>query len=321
MSQDPRDNYAIELTPPDIAPYKDGNTGVDYVTSFLSDTPGPHVMISAVVHGNELCGAIALDHLFRHAVRPAKGRLTLGFINTDAYLSFDPDDPAASRFIDEDFNRLWTPEVLDGERDSAELRRARALRPLIGGVDYLLDIHSMQHATHPLMMAGPLAKGRDLADGVGIPEIVVTDQGHAAGKRMRDYGGFADPDSPKNALLVECGQHWEAGAGPLAIETAYRFLMHLGVIDAATAAPYLTDNHAPQRFIEVTGPVTIESDGFRFEQDFRGLEVIAKAGTVIAYDGERPVTTPYDDCVLIMPSRRLNPGASAVRLGRFVQAR
>jgi hypothetical protein len=39
---------------------------------------------------------------------------------------------------------------------------------------------------------------------------------------------------------------------------------------------------------------------------------------VIAYDGDKPVVTPYDGCVLIMPSRRLNPGASAVRLGRYV---
>ena len=55
--------YPVELEPVDIAPYKTGNTGVDYVTTFDSGNPGPHVMISAVVHGNELCGAIALDFL------------------------------------------------------------------------------------------------------------------------------------------------------------------------------------------------------------------------------------------------------------------
>ncbi|HEY9550483.1 MAG TPA: succinylglutamate desuccinylase, partial [Kiloniellaceae bacterium] len=71
-------------------------------------------------------------------------------------------------------------------------------------------------------------------------------------------------------------------------------------------------------FVEVTGPVTIASEAFRFVETFNGLEVIPKAGTVIAYDGDAPVATPYDDCVLIMPSRRLNPGASAVRLGRYV---
>jgi hypothetical protein len=187
-------------------------------------------------------------------------------------------------------------------------------------VDLLFDIHSMQHATVPLMMAGPLAKGRVLARGVGVPEIVVTDAGHAAGKRMRDYEGFAEAGSPKNALLVECGQHWEQASGQVAIEATLRFLRHLEMVEAAVANPHLaTTAPVPQRFIEVTGPFTIETDDFRFAEDYRGLEVIPKVGTVIGHDGERPATTPYDDCVLIMPSRRLKKGESAVRFGRYVE--
>ena len=50
------------------------------------------------------------------------------------------------------------------------------------------------------------------------------------------------------------------------------------------------------------------------------LEVIAEAGTLIGWDGDEEIRTPYDDCVLIMPSKRLRNqvGASAVRLGRLV---
>jgi len=312
-------SYPIELDAPDIAPYRAGNTGVGYATTLDSGRPGPHVMLSAVVHGNELCGAVALDFLFRENVRPVQGKLTLAFINVAAYHSFDSADPTASRFVDEDFNRLWSAEVLEGPRDSVELRRARELRPLVDTVDVLLDIHSMQHPCAPLLMAGPLAKGRDLARGVGTPAVVVTDDGHAAGRRMRDYQGFADPGSPKNAVLVECGQHWEKNSGPTAIETALRFLCHLEMIDPDFAAPHLADRKLPpQKFIEITAPVTIATDEYRFEGDYRGLEVIPDAGTVIGYDGETPVATPYDDCVLIMPSRRLDKGATAVRLGRFV---
>ncbi|GAB4226916.1 MAG: M14 family metallopeptidase [Kiloniellaceae bacterium] len=313
--------YPIELTPPDITPYKAGNTGIDYITRFDSGRPGPHVMITAVVHGNELCGAIALDWLFKHDVKPLKGTLSLGFMNVAAYHSFDPEMPTTSRYVDEDFNRLWTAGVLDDAgRQSVELTRAREVRPYMDTVDQLLDIHSMQRTQPAMMMAGPLAKGRELAKAVGLPEIVVTDAGHAAGKRMRDYEGFADPASPKNALLMECGQHWEAAARPLAIHTALRFLLVNELVDPDWAAEGLADMEQParQRFIEVTGPVTIETQDFRFVDNFMGLEVIPKAGSVIAYDGDTPVETPYDDCVLIMPSRRLDPGASAVRLGRYV---
>ncbi len=315
-------DYPIELTPPDIGDYRRGNAGVDYVHTLASGEPGPHVGITAIVHGNEPCGAIALDWLLRNDIRPARGTLTLAFVNTEAYARFDPADPNATRWIDEDLNRVWAPEVLAGPRTSRELERARALRPIIDGIDLLLDIHSMQHATAALMLAGPLPKGRALAQKVAVPALVVSDGGHAAGRRMRDYGGFSDPASPKNALLVECGQHWEAEAGPRAIETALRFLQATGIVGEACGTDFLATRPSPppQRFVEVTEPVTIETDRFAFTGPFRGLEVIAEAGTVIAMDGDRPVTTPYDDCILIMPSKRLWPGQTAVRLARRVAA-
>lgn len=318
MPTQPNDAYPIELTPPDIAEHRAGNTGTDWLWSFEAEEPGPHVMLSAVVHGNELCGAIALDRFLREGLRPRRGRLSLGFMNVAAFHRFDPKDPTASRFVDEDFNRVWSPEVLAGPRKSVELERARALRPFVDTVDLLLDIHSMQHRTPPLMMAGPLEKGRTLARQVGIPELVVSDRGHSAGRRLRDYGGFGTPESPKNALLVECGQHWEANAAPLAIESALRFLAACGTLDQADVAGRLSEGHPAQRFIEVTEAVTIESDDFRFVEDFKGMETIARKGSLLAHDGERPVVTPYDDCVLIMPSRRLHRGQTAVRLGRYL---
>ena len=134
-------SHPVELEALDISRYRRGNTGIDYVTTLDSGTPGPHVMLSAVVHGNELCGAHALDYLLREGVRPARGRLTLGFMNVAAYARFDPANPVVSRYVDEDFNRVWSAAVLDGPRDSVELRRAREVRPLVDTVDLLLDIH------------------------------------------------------------------------------------------------------------------------------------------------------------------------------------
>ena len=310
--------YPVQLEAPDIRPYKAGNTGIDYITSFQAAEPGPHVMITAVVHGNELCGAIALDWLMKLGVRPKQGRLSLGFMNVAAYGRFDPAEPLASRFVDEDFNRLWDAETLDGPRQSVELTRAREVRPFLDTVDRLLDIHSMQHATGALMLSGPLDKGRRLAEGTGVPELVVMDEGHAAGRRMRDYADFRNEASPKDALLVECGQHWEKSSEHMAKETALRFLLYTGAVDMDFAGPHLGPPPPKQKIVEVTHPVTITTDRFRFAEDYRGLETIAKAGTVLGYDGDDPVVTPHDDCVLIMPSRRLNRGATAVRLARVV---
>ena len=317
----PEPNYPVELTPPDIEPYRAGNTGVEYVTTFDSGVSGPRVLVTALTHGNEICGAIALDRLFSAGLRPRQGKLTLAFDNVAAYRSFDRRYPLVSRFVDEDFNRLWDEATLDGPRQSAELARARALRPFVDAADFLLDIHSMQYATAPLMLAGTLDRSVALSRMVGIPELIMCDAGHAAGKRMRDYGDFADPASARTALLIEAGQHWQNPAAEVATDVMLRFLIAVGTLTRDDAAPLAGpdfDAHPQQRVIEVTEAVTITSDKFEFVDDFRGLEVLSPKGTLIGHDNGREVRTPYDDCVLIMPSRRLAKGHTAVRLGRFV---
>ena len=313
------DSYPVEIEAPDIGAYRKGNTGIDYISSFDSGRPGPHAMIAAVVHGNEICGPITLDFLFRNEVRPLRGKLTFGFLNVAAFLNFDPARPEMSRWVDEDFNRIWDIDVLDGPRDSVELRRAREIRPVVDQVDFLLDLHSMQHPTAPLMLAGPTEKGRTFARELGYPQHVMSDAGHAAGRRLRDYAAFADENSPRNALLVECGQHWEKSSVTVARETALRFLLNFGMVEPAFAEAHLSSVPLPQqKVIGVTGPVTIRSQAFRFAEPYVGLEIIEKAGTVIGWDGNEEVRTPYDDCVLVMPSRRLFKGQTAVRFGRIV---
>ena len=317
----PEPNYPVELTPPDIEPYRVGNPGLEYVTSFDSGREGPHVLVTALTHGNEICGAIALDRLLRSGLRPRRGRLTLAFDNVAAYRRFNPRHPIASRFVDEDFNRLWDEATLDGPRRSAELERARALRPIVDAADFLLDLHSMQHKTAPLMLAGTLPRSVELARRVGIPELIMCDKGHAAGRRMRDYGGFGDSAGGKTALLIESGQHWETRAAEVATDVMLRFLVALGSLTEAEARPLGGpdfDAHPRQRVIEVTQAVTISGEEFEFAGDFYGLEILPEKGTLIGRDDGREVRTPYDDCVLIMPSRRLAKGHTAVRLGRFV---
>ena len=312
----------VEIEAPDISAYCHGNTGIPYVRTLQSGRAGPHAVITALVHGNELCGAWALTRLLqRDAIQPKSGRLSLVFANTEAYQRFDPDQPRATRYLDEDLNRVWDLSTLDGPRQSRELRRARELRPLIESADWLLDLHSMQLESPPLLLCGLGGKGRKLAAAMGYPGLAVADSGHRNGSRMRDFGAFADPASHRTAMLVECGQHWARDSIDVAIATCRRFLEVLDIVEPASldqlcAAPKLS----PQRAVEVTDAITVNDGPFRFTGSFQGLEVIGEAGTVIAYDGAEPIRTPYDNCVLIMPSRRLVSGLTAVRLGRFIDS-
>lgn len=310
----------IEVVFPHLARYAAGNSGMRYVWTFAASRPGPHLVIQALTHGNEVCGAIALDRLLREAIRPVRGRVSFVFANVDAYLRFDRTRPFASRCVDEDFNRLWTPGVLDGERDSSELRRARELRPLYETADFLLDIHSMSEPCLPLAMAGRRRKGIALSRALGMPEHIVVDAGHAAGRRLRDFAFFDDEDDPRTALLIECGQHWEAAAPAVARDATLRLLRHLGLAEEAWLARELDGSRdALQRVVEVTTAVTIASDDFRFTIPVHGLQTIARAGTAYANDGGTKIVTPHDDCVLIMPTRHPKRGETAVRLGRYIE--
>jgi len=309
--------YPIEVAFPDLARWQSGNTGIDYVHSFDSGIAGPHVLICALTHGNEVCGAIALDELLAQEVRPVHGKLTVCFANVTAYQRFDPANPDTARFVDEDFNRVWSAEKLDGNLATNELRRARELRPLIDSADYLLDLHSMHESCDPLLLSGPQGKGIAFAKQLGYPAHIIVDAGHAQGKRLRDYAGFGEAASPKNALLVECGQHWEARAVTVARQVTAQFLQTLGCIDHTQLGDWLTLPIGKQQVVRVTDAVVAHSIDFRFCNDYRGLEVIAHAGTLIATDGAREIRTPYDDCVLIMPSlRQLVVGVTVVRFGR-----
>ncbi|WP_448204155.1 succinylglutamate desuccinylase [Azospirillum sp. sgz302134] len=308
----------IELTPPDIEPYRHGNTGIDHVTTLDGGRPGPHAVIVALVHGNEIGGAVALDTLFRRGITPSRGRLTLAFANTAAYRAFDPERPFASRFVDEDMNRVWSPEVLDGPRTSVELRRARQLRPVFDAADAILDLHSMTADTPPLILCGRTERGRGLARRLGHPAWIVADEGHAAGRRLIDYGPFATPEGERTAVLVECGQHWLAETAAVALESCLRFLLAQEMIAPAVAEPFLRRHDEPQRVVEVTEAVTAATEDFTFNEGYVGMEIIPRAGTPLGRDGGRAVVTPYDDCVLIMPARRPKAGQTAVRLGRLV---
>jgi predicted deacylase len=314
-------NACIETEFPDITQWAASNTPWSHVWSYHSDTPGPHVCVNALVHGNEVCGAIAGDWLLRElaaGLRLRHGTLSVAFANVAAYQSFKAATPFDSRCVEEDFNRLWDVTTLEGERDSVELRRARALRPFYDTVDHLLDLHSMLEPAPPISLAGDTAKGLALAHAIGAPAHILVDSGHAAGKRLRDYAGFGNPLSAKSAVLIECGQHWERAVGDVAKQVTLRFLRHFNMLDASWIDERLDALETKsQRVVDISTVVTQVDASFRWIRPLCGLEVIAEAGTLIAMDGVTEVRTPHANAVMVMPVPRPKVGQTAVRIGRF----
>jgi len=304
-------NYPIEIDPPDIERYRHGNAGVDFVHVLDSGKPGPSVMIQALTHGNEFCGAIAVKKILDDKPAISEGKLTLAFANVAAFARFDRDDPDRARYIDEDYNRVWGDDVLLGTRDSAELRRARELRPFVDAADLLLDLHSMHEPCRPIMVCAKSEKSVALARRMGAPADLLLDTGHPAGLRMMERGAFSDLASPRTAVLIECGQHWAKSSVEVAIDTCFRFLSVTGLLERSFS-------FVNQKVIRVTEPVVAKTMSFRFASPWKGLEVVKKAGSLVATDDGKEWRTPYDDCIMVMPSvRHLKTGTTMVRLGRY----
>lgn len=320
----PSDRF--RLAKPELGAWRAGNTGVEGVWHFDSGRPGRHAMVSALVHGNELCGATAVLELLQAGLQPARGQLTLAFCNLAAFDRFDPAHGDASRFVDQDLNRQWTSERLS-EGGTLERRRAHALAPWVTRADWLLDLHSMHEHAPPLCLTGLFNENVALALSLGAPADIVVDAGHKDGVRMRDFGRFGTAEgmaAGARSLLVECGFHGDPASLDVARDQCRRFLVASGVIDAididARLPGWLAPDAAMQRVLQVTGAAVAQTTDASFVEAFQGLETIARAGTVIGHDGMAPIVTPHDDCVLVMPSlRQALPGVTIVRFARCVE--
>lgn len=305
------DTAPLEVLPRDLSAYREGNVGIPYVHRFESGRPGPHVLINAITHGNEICGMVAATHLLDTGVRPKIGTLTVSFAHVEAYEAFDIEQPYENRQLVHNLNRIWSADMLDGPEDSPELRRARELRPVLEAADYVLDIHSTRAPVQPFWVYTEMDRNTALASAVGAPEVhLVMPPGIFPGTGVMGYGRHGDPASDSGgSLVVECGQHFAQSAATLATDVTLRFLAHLGLIDTpADASP----PPAPRRYrlLEVH---MVKSPDFTFTRPVIGFETYAK-DELIAMNGTEEIRSPCDDCTIFMPTRMPIVGREAVYL-------
>ena len=309
MTQNPP---VFEVLPRDLSAYRQGNVGIDYVHRFGSGKPGPHVLINALTHGNEICGMVAATHLLDTGFRPLIGTLTISFANVAAYESFDQGRPFESRQLVHNLNRIWSAAELDGTADSPELQRARVLRPVVAAADHILDIHSTSQDVQPFWVYPAYPRNAEAALAIGRPPVhLVMPSGLGSGTPLIQHGRHGQADGGGVAVVVECGQHFRQSAADLATAVALDFLAHFRLI-----AP-VADRPAPaeQRRYELLETCMVRTTDFRFTRPVQGFEVFAK-GDLIATDGPHEIRALCDDCTILMPTREPIVGREAVYLTR-----
>ncbi len=306
----------LEVVPRDLSAYRQGNIGIDYVHRFESGKPGPHVLINALTHGNEICGMVAATHLLDTAVRPQIGTLTVSFSNVEAYETFDTAKPFDSRQLVHNLNRIWSAEWLDGPHDSPELRRARKLRPVAAAANHLLDIHSTSQDVTPFWVYPAFDRNAAVALAIGQPSVhLVMPGGMTSGTPLIQHGQHGLADSLGAALVVECGQHFLQSSANMATRVALDFLAHFGLIDRpAYSADALPAPQAQKRF-ELLQTHVMKTAEFQFVRPLIGFETFAK-GELIATDGDEELRAPCDDCTVLMPARLAVVGREGAYLTR-----
>jgi predicted deacylase len=275
------------------------------------------VVLNALTHGNEFCGMTALLWLLEEGVRPVRGTLTLVFANVAAYERFDPARPLDSRFVDRDFNRVWTEAILDADKTSVEAERARVLRPVFAAADALLDIHSTTFAVRAMLVYQDLDKCRRVAHALKAPPTHIVSPGvkHPGGLLI-EFGAFGEPGAANAALVVECGQHFAHSSGEIAIQTTLRFLDHFGLLDRDVAAAHIRPAADETPSVYVIACVKVcKNDRARFVRPLQGFEEFA-AGEMIGTDGEEDIRAPFERCAVIMPKAQLVPGREMVVLAQ-----
>ncbi len=302
----------FEVLPRDLSAYRKGNTGIDYVHRFESGRPGPHVLVNALTHGNEVCGMVAATHLLDSGVRPKVGTLTVSFANVAAYETFDREQPHDSRLLVHNFNRIWSPQWLDGAEDSPELRRARVMRPVVAAADHILDLHSTSQPGPAFWVYPGYERNAAAAQAIGRPPLhLVMPKGLNTGTPLIQHGRHGQEEESGVALVVECGQHFLQASADMAVAVTLDFLAHFGLIEREQRA----GRPERQRRFELLATPMIKTESFRFVRPLAGLETFAQ-GELIATDGAEEIRSPCDDCTVFMPARAVIVGREAVYLTR-----
>ena len=278
----------------DLSPFARGNAGIPYAFSFDSGRPGPHVLITSLAHGNEPGGLEAVITLLERRVRPEGGRLSLTICNVTAYEATNGVDPYGRRFVDEDFNRVWLDEILDSDRTSVELSRARELRPLVASADFLLDLHATPYEATPFHVLRPGSRSVALAQRLGPRTRFLFNQGSAHSPTLSNYGQFSAPGGEATGLSLECGLFFARSGKDVALSTVIELLHLTGLLSGDAGRDLMAwRDRGPQRTFVIESVQPTQSGRVQFLSKPGNFRRFRK-GEVAAFDGDDPLVAPFE---------------------------
>ena len=289
--------------------------------------PGPALLVLGAVHGNEVCGTLAITQLLSEidsrVINIERGSVT--FVPIANPLAYD----LKRRIGDRNLNRNMAPSAIPQDFED---RIANVLCPLLDAHNVLLDLHSFHTGGAPFVMIGPqnntgtlepfalALEEMQLALHTGAPRIVegwldtyargvqrraasaestntraqtlVTNPNYGVGttEYMRARGGYA--------VTLECGQHDDpAGVGV----ARHAILQTLGLLGITSIAPTpVTAQPEILRLIDVTDKAHA---GDTFSREWRSFDAV-KAGDMIGVRESGDEVRAQGDGFVVFPNPR-----------------
>jgi predicted deacylase len=294
--------------------------------SYKGLEPGPRLIVTGAVHGNETCGTKGIMRVIEEfdsgALKVAAGEVT--FVPVTNPLAYAKGERAGDRNLNRNLGPKDKPEDFED-------RVANWLCPMLARHDVLLDLHSTRAATEPFAMLGPednagpiepfthSEKERALARILGVRRFVDgwlstyaegverrvkaglgsglnTDSRYGIGttEYMRTVGGYA--------ITLECGQHESPSSPEVAYRAIRSALAHLGL--SGQPAPPRAEQYEALRIHDV---VDRAHEGDRFSREWASFDRL-KQGDLIATRHDGTALKAGKDGWILFPDVGSKPG-------------
>lgn len=302
---------------------------------FAALAPGPRLIVTGAVHGNETAGPRAIERVLAEIdggeLRIVRGSVTfVPVCNPLAYAK-------GERFGKRNLNRRLLPTA--NPRDNED-RIANVLCPLLAGHDVLLDLHGFRSPGQPFVLRGPddndgalepfahaQAEGRlcahlgvkrvvdgwmdAYAGGVArrremklTPGAVNEDPAYGIGttEYMRTVGGYG--------VTLECGQLDDPAGPEVALHGIRQTLALLGIAELPLAPP-----QGPFECLTLATVIDRHADGDRFVKTWTSFDPLA-AGEPIARRADGTEVRAPEAGYIVFPDHKAAPGHEWFYLAR-----
>jgi uncharacterized protein len=294
---------------------------------FTALAPGPRLIVTGAVHGNETAGTRGIEQVVAEIERGeldiVRGSVTfVPICNPLAYRH-------QRRFGERNLNRRLIPTDTPAEYED---RIANVLCPLLAEHQVLLDLHSFRSPGQPFVLRGPAnnngtlepfvheAAEARLAAHVGVqrvvdgwldayasgvaarrargltPGAVNEDPAYGVGttETMRRMGGYA--------VTLECGQHDDPAGPAVAAHAIRQTLALLALVDAPVAPP-----RAPLECLTLAKVTDRHAEADRFTKTWTSFDPLV-AGELIAVRADGSEVRATEPGYIVFPDHAAKPG-------------